>query len=94
MPFFVIDPKAPLPKDVKVKSYSRVLMHEDSIRRAPPGEGATYELMKGTQGTTGKPWEAAYDRDGKSVDFNRVRAGVRKPGWTAMAGCSRSCTGA
>jgi hypothetical protein len=78
VPFFVIDSKAPLPKDVKVESYSRVLIREDSIRRAPPGEGATYELMKGTQGTTGKPWEAAYDRAGKPVDFNQVRAAVKK----------------
>lgn len=78
LPFFVVDPKLPFPKDVKVESYSRVVVQEDSIRRAAPGEGASYELMKGTQRASGKPWEAAYDRAGKSVDFNSVRAAVKK----------------
>jgi hypothetical protein len=78
VPFFVIDSKAPVPKDVKVESYSRVVMREDSIQRASPGEGATHEIMKGTQGKTGKPWEVAYDQAGKPVDFNEIRAIVMK----------------
>lgn len=78
LPFFVVDSKAPFPKEVKVESYSRVAVHGDSIRRAPSGEGATYELMKGTRRANGKPWEAAYDSTGRPVDFNQVRAQVMK----------------
>lgn len=78
LPFFVVDSKAPFPKDVKVESYSCVAVHGESIQRASSGEGARYELMKGTQRGNGRPWGAAYDGDSKRVDFNQVRAQVMK----------------
>jgi hypothetical protein len=78
IPFFVVDSKTRFPKDVKIQAYSRVVVRKESIRRAAPGEAPTHELMKGTRRATGKPWEAAYDRAGKRVDFNKVRAQVMK----------------
>jgi Subtilase family len=78
IPFFVVDSQVPFPREVKVESYSRVTVLGDRIRRASPGESPSYELMKGTQRTDGKPWEATYDNAGKEVDFNQVRAGVMK----------------
>ncbi|HEX8160335.1 MAG TPA: S8 family serine peptidase [Pyrinomonadaceae bacterium] len=78
VPFFVVDSQVTFPRDVKVESYSRVTVFGDSIRRASPGETPTHELMKGTRRDDGKPWEAAYDRAGKKIDFDEVRAGVMK----------------
>lgn len=78
VPFFVVDTKVPFPRDVKVESYSRVIVEGDRIRRALPGENPSYELMKGTHRGTGERWDAAFDQHGKQVDFDKVRAGVMK----------------
>ncbi|MFY9555706.1 MAG: S8 family serine peptidase [Blastocatellia bacterium] len=78
VPFFIVDSQVKFPPDVKVESYSHVAVLDDRIRRASPGESATYELMKGSRRSDGKPWEAAYDKAGKEVDFNQVRAEVIK----------------
>lgn len=78
VPFVIVDSQVTFPREVKVESYSRVAVLDDRIRRASHSESPTYELMKGTQRSNGKPWEAAYDKTGKEVDFNQVRAGVMK----------------
>jgi hypothetical protein len=78
VPFFIVDSQVTFPRDVKVESYSRVAVLDDRIRRASHGESPTYELMKGTRRSDGKPWEAVYDKSGKEVDFNKVRAGMMK----------------
>lgn len=78
IPFFVVDSKIPFPKDVKIESYSRVTLEGDRLRRTAPGESASYELMKGTHRADGKPWEGAFDKAGKQVDFNKVRAEIMK----------------
>ncbi|HEX6648351.1 MAG TPA: S8 family serine peptidase [Pyrinomonadaceae bacterium] len=78
IPFFVVDSQVPFPKDVKVESYSRVTLEGNRIRRTAPGESPSFELMKGTQRSDGKPWEGAYDKAGNQVDFNRVRAEIMK----------------
>ena len=78
IPFFVIDSRLPFPKDVKIESYSRVTVEGDRMRRTAPGETPTYELMKGTHRADGKPWEGAFDKSGKQVDFDQVRADVMK----------------
>jgi len=76
IPFFVVDARIPFPSDVKIESYSRVTVEGDRIRRTASGETATYELMKGTHRADGKPWEGAFDKSGKQVDFDQVRADV------------------
>jgi len=76
VPFFVVDSAAAFPTGVKVQAYSRVVVHDDVIRRPRPGETASYELMKGTRRSNGKPWMAAYDKAGNRVDFNQVREAV------------------
>ena len=78
VPFFVVDARISFPKDVKIESYSRVTVERDRIRRTAPGETPTYELMKGTHRADGKPWEGAFDKAGKKVDFDDVRAEVMK----------------
>ena len=78
VPFFVIDTKASLPTDVRLESYSRVVVDGDSIRRASLRDKAVYELFKGVRRTTGKRWEGVYDRTGKAVDFDDVRGKVMK----------------
>ena len=78
IPFFVVDAKIPFPQDVKIESYSRVTVERDRIRRTAPGETPTYELMKGTHRADGKPWEGAFNKAGKQVDFDQVRADVMK----------------
>ena len=76
IPFFVITSKAALPDDVKIESYTRVLVQEDTVRRASSRDTAVYELFKGTRRKTRDRWEAAYDQTGKSVDFDQVRRDV------------------
>ena len=78
IPFFVVDARIPFPRDVKIESYSRVTVEGDRIRRTAPGEAATYELMKGTHRADGKPWQGAFDKSGRQVDFDQVRADVMK----------------
>lgn len=78
IPFFVVDARSPFPKDVKIESYSRVTVKGDRISRTAPGETPTYELMKGTNRADGRPFEGAFDKTGKQVDFNKVRAEVMK----------------
>ncbi|HEX7788242.1 MAG TPA: hypothetical protein VF653_18630, partial [Methylomirabilota bacterium] len=78
IPFFVVDAGVPFPDDVAVRSYSRVAVHGDRIRRAVRGDHAAYELLKGVHRASGKPWAAAYDPAGQPVDFDRVRAQVMK----------------
>ena len=78
VPFFVIDTKASLPSDVRLESYSRVVVEGNTIRRASPQDKAVYELFKGVRRTTRKRWEGAYDRTGKAVDFDNVRGKVMK----------------
>lgn len=78
IPFFVVDARIPFPGDVKIESYSRVTVEGDRIRRTAPGETPTYELMKGVHRADGKPWEGAFDKAGKQVDFDQVRADVMK----------------
>lgn len=78
VPFFVVDSKAPIPRDVVVESYSRVRVENGTIRRASSRKDMSYELMKGTHRKNGKPWEGAFDRTGKPVNFNEVRAEVTK----------------
>jgi Subtilase family len=78
IPFFVVDSKVSFPREVKVETYSRVTVAGDRIRRALPGENPTYELMKGTRRADGKPWDVAYDKAGKTVNFNQVHAEVMK----------------
>jgi hypothetical protein len=78
VPFFVVDSQVAFPEDVKVETHSRVTVLDDRIRRASPGESATYELVKGIRRGDGTPWEAAFDKAGKKVDFEEVRADVKK----------------
>ena len=78
IPFFVVDARIAFPRDVKVESYSRVTVEGDRMRRTAPGETPTYELMKGTRRADGKPWEGAFNKAGKKVDFDQVRADVMK----------------
>lgn len=78
VPFFVVDSEVTFPRDVKVESCSRVTVHDDRIMATAPGERTTYELFKGTRRTGGQPWEAAYDRTGRKVNFDEVRGRVMK----------------
>jgi len=78
IPFFVVDARIAFPRDVKIESYSRVTVDGDRIRHTAPGETPTYELMKGTHRADGKPWEGAFNKAGKQVDFDQVRADVMK----------------
>jgi hypothetical protein len=78
IPFFVVDSDAPFPDDVAVQSYSRVAVDGERIRRAARGDRAAYEILKGVQRRSGKPWAAAYDHAGQPVDFDRVRARMMK----------------
>ena len=78
VPFFVIDTNASPPNNVRLESYSRVVVEGDSIRRASSRDKAVYELFKGVRRTTRNRWEGAYDRTGKAVDFDEVRGKVIK----------------
>ncbi|HET9396387.1 MAG TPA: hypothetical protein VFO36_10050, partial [Nitrospiraceae bacterium] len=73
IPFFVIDTKAPVPKNVRIESYSRVVLNRNTIRRASSRDTAVCELFKGVRRSTQQRWEGAYDRTGKAVDFQEVR---------------------
>ncbi|HEU4439370.1 MAG TPA: S8 family serine peptidase, partial [Methylomirabilota bacterium] len=78
IPFFVVDAGVPFPDGVAVRSYSRVAVHGDRIRRAARGDHPVYEICKGAHRASGKPWAVACDHAGQAVDFDRVRAQVLK----------------
>src|SRR5687768_11450456 len=67
IPFFVVETRAALPKDVRLQSHARVVVDGDTLRRASPRDKAVYELFKGIRqaGRAARTrWEGAYDRTG------------------------------
>jgi len=78
VPFFVIDTTAPLPNNVRIESYVRVVVDGHTLRRASSRDESVYELFKGVGRTTRARWEGSYDRAGKAVDFDQIRAEVLK----------------